>query len=167
MGKIDTVDDIEEPGLQGLDWGLFSDRIGPMVRLLRNELTVRITGAQAPFGVHSGGLSAMVLIHANPGCSQQDLARELALDKSMMVAIIHDLEKSGLATRTRSTADRRRNSLALTEEGGRVMQAMLVCVRAVEQPIQDALDLGEYALLIRLLKRSHAALLVNGALGRD
>jgi DNA-binding MarR family transcriptional regulator len=150
-----------------LDWGLFGDRIGPAVRLLRNELTVRISNAQAPFGLHSGGLSSMVLIHANPGCSQADLARELALDKSVLVAIIDDLERQGFARRGRSAIDRRRYSLMLTDEGERVMRAMLECGKSVEQPIADALSPEEYMLLITLLRRAYAALTADGGQGKD
>jgi DNA-binding MarR family transcriptional regulator len=165
MAKADRTK--EETTENGLDWGLFGDRIGPAVRLLRNELTVRISDAQGPFGVHSGGLSSMVLIHANPGCSQADLARELALDKSVLVAIVDDLERQGFAMRGRSTIDRRRNSLTLTEDGERVMRAMLERVKAVEQPIADALNPEEHALLIRLLRRAYGALAASGVQGKD
>ncbi len=152
------VDDHEGPSAGGLKWGLFDDRIGPAVRLLRNELTARITSAQERFGLHSGALSSMVLIDANPGCSQSDLARELALDKSVLVAIIDDLEGRGLARRARSTVDRRRYSLALTEEGKRMMAAMFDVARAVEEPIEQALSEAERVMLVQLLKRAYAAL---------
>jgi len=142
-----------------LDWGHFADRVGPAVRLLRNELTARVTQAQAPFGLHSGALSTMVLIHANPGCSQSDLAGEMAIDKSVLVAIVDDLEKRGLAKRTRSEVDRRRNSLTLSPEGERVMTEMIAAASAVEQPIRDAMSAREYDQLIRLIRRSYEALL--------
>lgn len=151
-------DGIGTASATGLRWGLFGDRIGPAIRLLRNELSVRITAAQEPFGLHSGALSAMVLIDANPGCSQSDLARELALDKSILVAIVDDLEAKGLACRTRSAADRRRNSLALTDAGKRTMAAMFAVAKAVEDPIEEALSVEERALLVALLKRAYAAL---------
>lgn len=149
---------MDEPATRGLEWGLFGERIGPVVRLLRNELTTRILGAQTPFGLHSGALSAMVLIDANPGCSQSDLARELALDKSILVAIVDDLEKRGLARRARSTTDRRRNSLVLTDDGRRMMIAMFDCANEVERPIRDAMSAAEIATLIHLLRRAYAAL---------
>ena len=129
-----------------------------MVRLLRNEMTVRIGEAQAPFGLRFGALSTMVLVHANPGCSQADLARELAIDKSMLVAIVDELESRGLAIRTRSKEDRRRNSLALTAEGERVMHAMFAAADSVERPIRDAMTAEELATLMRLLKRAYSAL---------
>lgn len=145
-----------------LDWGLFGTRIGPVMRLVRNELVVRITEAQAPFGLRFGTLSTMVLVDANPGCSQSDLARELAIDKSMLVSIVDDLEAQGLATRTRSPDDRRRNSLTLTAAGRNVMHEMLEASGAVEQPIRDAMSREEVETLVDLLKRAYAALLGSG-----
>jgi DNA-binding MarR family transcriptional regulator len=158
-GRWDTVAFMDEPGTRGLEWGLFGERVGPVVRLLRNELTLRILSAQARYDLHSGALSAMVLIDANPGCSQSDLARELALDKSVLVAIVDDLESRGLARRARSTADRRRNSLKLTDAGKHMMATMFASANAVEQPIRDALSEAEIAALIRLLRRAYGALI--------
>jgi len=146
----------------GLAWGLFDTHIGPVVRLVRNELVVRITEAQAPFGLRFGTLSTMVLVDANPGCSQADLARELAIDKSMLVSIVDDLEAQGLAKRTRSHEDRRRNSLTLTVAGKRVMHEMLEATGAVEQPIRDAMSHEELQTLVALLRRAYSALVGSG-----
>jgi DNA-binding MarR family transcriptional regulator len=146
---------------------LFADCVGPAVRLLRNDLTVRVARAQDPFGLHSGALSTMVLVQANPGCSQSELAHQLAMDKSMLVAIVDDLESRGLATRSRSTSDRRRNSLALTPQGERMMLEMLACASEVERPIRNALSSEEYAALIRLLRRAYSALASAGPEARE
>jgi DNA-binding MarR family transcriptional regulator len=147
-----------EEQARGLEWGQLGEGIGPLVRLLRIELTVRVANAQAKVGLHSGALSAMALIDANPGCSQSDLARELALDKSVLVAIVDDLEWQGMAVRTRSATDRRRNSLALTDQGRATMATMLDSAMDVERPIRDALSVDEYAALTGLLKRAYIAL---------
>jgi len=143
----------------GLAWGVFDTHVGPVVRLVRNELVVRITEAQAPFGLRFGTLSTMVLVDANPGCSQADLARELAIDKSVLVSIVDDLEAKGLAKRTRSSVDRRRNSLTLTAAGKRVMQEMLEATGAVEQPMRDAMSQEELRTLVALLRRAYSALM--------
>jgi len=141
-----------------MDWGLLSNGIGTGVRLLRNELTDRIIDAYAPFMLRSGALSTMVLIKANPGCSQAEIAREVAMDDSAMVAIIDELEERGLALRTRSPADRRRNSLSLTPEGEKLMTDMIGCAMAVEKPMRDAMTAEELATLIALLRRAYEAM---------
>jgi DNA-binding MarR family transcriptional regulator len=142
-----------------LDWGVFSNVVGTMVRLLRNELTTRILAAYEPFGLRSGAMSTMVLIHANPGRSQSELAREVALDYSAMVAIMDELEDRGFAVRKRSTTDRRRNVIELTPAGVEMMMTIHACAMGVERPIRDALSPEELATFIDLLRRSYDALL--------
>jgi DNA-binding MarR family transcriptional regulator len=140
-----------------MDWGLLRNCVGTSVRLLRNELTDRIIDAYSPFMLRSGALSTMVLIKANPGCSQAELAREVAMDDSAMVAIIDELEERGLAVRSRSATDRRRNSLALTPQGETLMDEMIACAMQVEKPIREAMSEEELATLIALLRRAYAA----------
>ena len=150
----------DQPGQSlRMNWGELSNGVGTFVRLLRNELYPRILSAYEPFGLHSGAVSVMVLIKGNPGCSQSEIAREVAMDDSAMVAIIDELEQRGLAQRTRSVTDRRRNSLSLTADGERVMGEMIACAMTVEGPIQRALSDDELVTLMDLLRRSYAALI--------
>ena len=154
-------DQAQKPKLSmnpGMDWGLLSNTVGTGVRLLRNELTDRIIAAYAPFSLRSGALSTMMLIKANPGCSQSELAREVAMDDSAMVAIIDELEDRGLAVRSRSKADRRRNSLALTPSGETLMHEMIGCAMDVERPIREELSEEEMTQLISLLRRAYTAI---------
>jgi len=144
-----------------MDWGVLRGGVGTGVRLLRNELTGRIMDAYAPFGLRSGAVSVMALIEANPGCSQSEIAREVAMDDSAMVAIIDELERRGLAVRSRSTQDRRRNSLSLTPEGQRLLIEMVRCAMSVEKPIHDALSAEELETLINLLRRASSAMAVD------
>jgi DNA-binding MarR family transcriptional regulator len=157
----DGLEETEGTAVNRLDWGLLSWGVGTTVRLLRNELTPRIIAAYEPFELRNGALSTMVLIKANPGCSQSEMARELGMDDSAMVAIIDELEKRGLAVRSRSTADRRRNMLSLTDEGEKLMLAMLECAKRVERPITEALSDEERETLIHLLRRAYAAIVTS------
>lgn len=169
MGKVieesTTMSEGSDPqdslAQQGMDWGELSHAVGTVVRLLRNDLTTRIVDAYAPFGLRSGALSTMALIKANPDCSQSEIAREVAMDDSAMVAIIDDLEARGLARRSRSTRDRRRNSLSLTPDGERVMAEMIGRAMAVERPIHEALSEQELKTLMALLRRSYNAMLAT------
>jgi len=142
-----------------MDWGLLGESVGPAVRLLRNILTTRIVAAYERFGLRSGSFSTMALIAANPGCSQSEIAREIGSDKSIVVALVDDLEKRGLAQRARSTQDRRRNVLTLTDKGRALMDEINAAARSVEAPIREALSPGEWTTLIRLTRRAVDALM--------
>ena len=146
----------------GLDEGLLSDAPGLRLHRLRNLLTRRVLAAYAPFGLPSGAFSVMALIAANPGCPQYRLSRELGLDKSVLRAILDDLEARGLAARGRSAADRRRHALALTPEGLQVMRRMHLAARSVEQPLREALSPDELDALTALLRRAYVAMTGEG-----
>ncbi|BAK65401.1 MarR family transcriptional regulator [Sphingobium sp. SYK-6] len=146
----------------GMNRGMLGESIGPTIRLLRNMLTTRIVAAFEPFGLRSGTFSTMALIAANPGCSQTEIAREIGTDKSIVVAIVDDLEKRGLAERQRSTQDRRRNALRLTGAGEAVMADLAALGRQIEQPIRAALSEAEVTQLITLSRRAVDALMADG-----
>lgn len=146
----------------GLDPGPLAGEPGLPLHQLRNLLTRRVLAAYAPFGLPSGAFSVMALIAANPGCPQNRLSRELGLDKSVLRAILDDLEARGLAARGRSAADRRRHALALTPEGLEVMGRMHVAACSVEQPLREALSQPELDQLTVLLQRAFAAMTRDG-----
>ncbi|MFF2086898.1 MarR family winged helix-turn-helix transcriptional regulator [Nocardia sp. NPDC058176] len=50
-------------------------------------------------------------------CSQQALAEELRIDRSVMVTVCDDLERSGYVRRERNPLDRRSYAVTLTEAG--------------------------------------------------
>ncbi|MFP3961965.1 MarR family transcriptional regulator [Actinomadura fulvescens] len=70
-----------------------------------------------PFGIevrHFGVLSAL---HRHGPTSQRHLSELLDLDKSAMVRIMDELERSGLAARNRAAHDRRAYAIELTADG--------------------------------------------------
>lgn len=147
--------------LEGVDLGALADCVGPVVRLLRNHLAARILQAFEPFGLRTGSFSAMALIAANPGCAQSNIAREIGLDKSVVVALVDALEARGLAERMRSTCDRRRNALTLTPAGHALLQEMKTIALKVEQPVRQALTAEEMKTLIHLNRKALQALVAS------
>ncbi|HEY1247263.1 MAG TPA: MarR family winged helix-turn-helix transcriptional regulator [Hyphomicrobiaceae bacterium] len=142
-----------------LDLGLLADFVGPRVRLLWNLLSARMADALEPYGLRPGAFSALALISANPGCSQKQLAHRLGMDKSAVVAIIHDLDRQGLATRVRHAQDRRFHALKLTPKGQALLQRTLAPASRPGRPIREALSLRELEQLLSLLDRAWRALL--------
>lgn len=141
-----------------LSWGFFDDCVGPSALLLSNALSNRSLAALAPFGLPAGSLSLLTLIHANPDCSQADLSRATGMSQSGVVSILDELERSGLAARSRWPGDRRRNKLSLTPEGEARLREMVAVQIAQEGPISEALDTDERRQLIALLGRAYGAL---------
>jgi DNA-binding MarR family transcriptional regulator len=152
----------ELPGKDALgsaDLGLLDENLGPVVRQLRNHLSIRIIHAFERFGLRTGSYSTMALIAAKPGCAQSEIARETGVDKSVVVALVDALERGGLAMRIRSREDRRRNVLTLTDAGHTLLKEMNAVAREVERPARDALTEDELKMLIRLNRKALQALL--------
>jgi DNA-binding MarR family transcriptional regulator len=64
----------------------------------------------------------LVLAFATAGeLSQQDVARRLSIDPTLVVGAVDALERRGLVERTRDPRDRRRYVLVVTAEGRRVL----------------------------------------------
>lgn len=144
--------------LEGVDLGVLAGSLGPVVRLLRNHLASRIMEAFEPYELRTGSFSTMALIAANPGCSQSDIARETGVDKSVVVALVDALEARGLAERSKSSRDRRRNSLNLTQKGVELLHEMNQIALQVEKPIRSALAADEVETLIHLNRKALQAL---------
>ncbi len=152
---------------ESVEYGLLGKSIGPGVRLLRNMLSSRVVIAFEPYGLRSGSFSTLALISANPGCSQSDIAKHIGTDKSIVVAIVDDLEQRGFAERKRSTQDRRRNALSLTSEGEALLTEMHKLGQAVEKPIRAKLSAQEISQLIKLTQRAVDAMMEDEEAARS
>jgi DNA-binding MarR family transcriptional regulator len=97
--------------------------------------------------------SILVLAETQPGIAQVDLARQLALDKASVVALIDRLEAAGQVERRRSTQDRRRQGLFLTESGRLQLQVLKEDVARHERRYVERYTPVERAVLVDLLKR--------------
>lgn len=157
MSDVATLD-LEASTRDELDPGLTGGYLGPKLRVLWNLLSARMAVVLAPYGLRSGAYSTMALIMANPGCSQNQLARALCMDKSAVVAILDDLEERGIAMRVRPPNDRRRHALQLTKEGEELMRRMAGPASLPGKPIRDSFSKAEMDQLLTLLDRAYDAL---------
>jgi DNA-binding MarR family transcriptional regulator len=105
----------------------------------------------APSGLtmkHSWALRAL-----DEPMSMRGLAERLGIDASYVTAIADQLEERGLIERRPHPSDRRIKSLALTDDGRRVRDQILVELWTMV-PILDGLTAAERRELRRLLEKS-------------
>ncbi|BBY07992.1 MarR family winged helix-turn-helix transcriptional regulator [Mycobacterium noviomagense] len=93
--------------------------------------TIHLTAA------HAGMLRA---IAAQPGRSQHDLSAFLGLVPGRLVGYLDDLEERGYIERRRSTGDRRRNALHVTEAGRKLMRKVAGLAREHDDQLTAGLD---------------------------
>ena len=85
--------------------------------------------------------------------SQADLVRSLGIDPKDMVAIVNDLQGGGLVTRTPDPADRRKNSVAVSDEGRRRLRRTEQLGDRANEKLTAALSPAERDQLVALLAR--------------
>lgn len=97
---------------------------------------------------------AMTLMHLADGpVGQRTLIETLAVDPSVLVAILNDLEGDGLVERRRDSADRRRHIVEITPRGAEMMTEVDLAFSNVESELFGGLDADDLAHLRRILDR--------------
>jgi DNA-binding MarR family transcriptional regulator len=112
-GRATRADDDDET----LNLGGLGDLLGFHLRLASAAMHRDFLAVLASQDVTQKQVALLWLIEANPGVSQISIAQALDMDRATTMAIIDRLEARGLALRRRSTVDRRRQELYLTEQG--------------------------------------------------
>lgn len=86
-------------------------------------------------------------------CSQSDLCRLLTLDSATVNGVIDRMHARGLVAISDDPLDRRRQSLALTPEGARVVREAEAVAREITSETVTNLTPTEQARLIHLLRK--------------
>jgi DNA-binding MarR family transcriptional regulator len=104
-------------------------------------------------GLSPRDVAILTRLAALGATSQQSLQDALAIDASGLVAILNDLERTGLAGRHRDPADRRRHIVEITESGRSAIDAVDAALDICEREAFADLDDDEVDTLLALLAR--------------
>ena len=107
-------------------------------------------------GVTARQATLLWLVKRSPGLSLAELAAEEGISPPALSGHVDRLESAGLLERVRSTEDRRRVGLRLTDEGGRLMRrsrARRTTWLADRLGALDPAELGAVEAAIPALKR--------------
>lgn len=100
-------------------------------------------------------VSVMWLVSDNPGMAQTDLAQRLRMDRATTMGIVNRLQHRKFLERGRSSADRRRQTLYLTEAGEAMLVQARAAVREHEKWLKARFTRDEVNQLMTLLERIH------------
>jgi DNA-binding MarR family transcriptional regulator len=89
----------------------------------------------------------------NGPTSQQSLLDVLEVDPSVLVAILNDLEKAGLAERKRDPEDRRRHIVEMSDQGRTALTAMEGTINTIERELLADLSTTDADQLRSLLSK--------------
>lgn len=142
-----------KPRRDSIDYGLLPELLGYQVRQAQIAIFRDFTASLADHGMTPTLFGSLVLIEANPGLKQTDLARALQLDRSTVVTVIDTLESRGLVARRRAVDDRRSNAVTLTARGASTLAELKPRVAAHEARLVQELSPAERATLAATLGR--------------
>jgi DNA-binding MarR family transcriptional regulator len=106
--------------------------------------------------IRPGLFSLLVLVRSNPGIAQIELGTHLGIDKASIVALLDRLEKDGMLDRRRSTRDRRRQGIFLTERGAEALESLVAQVRTLERQLASRFTRPEFEQFLGYLQRFYS-----------
>jgi DNA-binding MarR family transcriptional regulator len=123
--------------------------------LLRRVYGRAVQAAQTvmPDGSHPREFVILGKLAERDATSQQDLAEQLKINRTMMVKIIDKLESAGYVVRRRNPDDRRSYLISVTPAGRAALVEVGPAFSRGEELLTSALDEAERARLSALLRR--------------
>jgi DNA-binding MarR family transcriptional regulator len=137
----------------GIDLGVLPSLLGYQLRLAQRAIFADFADSLGDLEVSPGLFGMLVVIEANPGLKQAQLAKAAHLDRSSLVPALDKLEARGLVTRRASEHDRRVNGLWLTDAGNALLKKLKQRVARPEERLARGLTRSERVQLVTLLAR--------------
>lgn len=131
---------------------------GYLLRRAQLALFDNFISAFKPLGLSPVQFSVLLVMEANPGRRQSEVAAALGIRQANLVGLIDDLDRRGLAKRKRLLTDRRSRALVLTPKGSALLKKGLALYAQFEQRLVAELGATEHARLIASLRKLHAVL---------
>ena len=146
-----------------VSFGMLEDVLGFRMQRLRAAIAKPLIAGMKRWGLRRGAFMVLALVAENPGLSQTVLVRETGIRKSLLVALLHELEERGLVQRRERASDRRHNQLFITDAGRTVLGEMAAMVAEIEAPIHAALSDASIGQMKKTMDEALAALAAGGA----
>ncbi|QGN34207.1 MarR family winged helix-turn-helix transcriptional regulator [Microlunatus sp. Gsoil 973] len=129
-------------------------RCGALLDNVARKLRVHSLAVLHPLGLRPRHLVALTVIRGRNGLLQSELADELQLDSTNVVGLLNELEAEGLIERRRSTTDRRRHNVLLTDAGNAKLAQAERALDAAENAVFGRLDTDDRSTLYALLAKA-------------
>jgi len=136
-----------------IDLGYLDDHIGYVVRRAQLAIFKDFIKTLAPVDIRPAQYSVLIVIDQNPGLTQAELGRALAIKRANLVGMLNELERRKLARRVASPSDRRSHALHLTSTGRQMLARFHRLALEHEKRASRTLDSDDKKLLLQLLGR--------------
>jgi DNA-binding MarR family transcriptional regulator len=137
---------------RAIDLDVLNERLGYFVRRVQVWIFQDFIGRLAALDISPAQFSVLVVVNANAGLSQAELAATLGIERARLVRLLHRLEQRDLIQRLPSSADGRRHALRLTREGQRILAQAKALSAQHEAGLKKRFGPERYRLLIEALR---------------
>jgi len=135
-----------------LDLGVLDGHLGYFVRRLQVWIFQDFVRTLSAFDIRPAQFSVLVVIEANPGLSQADLAETLGIERARLVRLLDGLERRGLTRRRPSPTDRRSHALTLTDTGVATLKRIKSQAAEHEAHLANRLGADKRDVLLKALR---------------
>lgn len=135
-----------------IDLGVLNERLGYFVRRVQVWVFQDFIRRLSSIDISPAQFSVLVVVAANPGLSQSQLATTLGIERARLVRLLNRLERRGLTQRLPSSADGRRHALRLTRDGQSLLARAKVLAAQHEAALKDKFGTERYQLLLEALR---------------
>ena len=127
--------------------------LGYQLRLAQRAIFFDFAASIREADISLGLFGILVIIEANGGLKQTELAEAVHLDRSSLVPVLDKLEQRGLVERRPSESERRVKGLWLTASGATMLNRLKRQVQEHEARVGARLSPTETRQLIAMLRR--------------
>ncbi|MEU5875486.1 MarR family winged helix-turn-helix transcriptional regulator [Glycomyces sp. NPDC047369] len=119
--------------------------------VLGTTVTDLISARLAPLGLRPKHAGLLALLASGGARSQAEAAEVMGVAPSLMVNLADRLQELGAVTRERDRGDRRRQVLAITEDGRALLKSCNGFAAGIDEDLTADLDAAEVQVLRRAL----------------
>jgi DNA-binding MarR family transcriptional regulator len=131
-----------------------ADRPALLMHKLGNEVLRRAEAPLDEMGLTGREYVTLAVLDSDAPSSQAQLAQLCGLLPAQLVAVIDELERDGLAERTRDEHDRRRSVVRTTAKGRRLLARADALAARIEHELLGHLDAEQRARLHAVLREA-------------
>ena len=125
------------------------NRLGYQLRRASAVMMADLGQSLAPLDLKPAEATILIVVGANPGCTQSDVGRSLGINRANMVPLIAALLKQGMVEK--APVDGRSQALTLTSAGQAKVDAAEKIIDKHEARFQALLNMSDHDALIAAL----------------
>jgi DNA-binding MarR family transcriptional regulator len=135
-----------------LGLGVLENHLGYFLRRAQVAIFQDFIRTLAEIDISPAQYSVLVVIGANRGPSQAEVADFLGIERARLVRMLDRLEKRGLTQRLPSATDRRSHALHLTPDGLKTLKRAKALAGAHETRLLGRIGAANHKLLLEALR---------------